>query len=362
MSKIKSIFGAYAEKLQVMVDSSLDKFAPLWFPNYFDWGIPQTSLTFTGVVGRSRIEAAASVIARGSAAPLRSRAALEKYSGEIPPISEKFAMDEQAYRDYMTLQALQVSDSVKKSQLLNLMFDDVKKAGDSAMKRMEIMTLEAISTGKISLTLTNNPDGVVLANALDLLMPAGNKKNAAVTWSTVASATPLVDINTMVDYFSGLGVKAAKMLMTRATFLKMIKTTEVKEAVGTFMGARSVTKVMPTLQNVNDFLDANQLPIIEIVDVAIGVEKDGVISTIRPFEDTNVAFVPAGKLGKIHNAIAIEEMRPVESVSYAKYNNALISKWAQNEPFLEYTKVELNAFPGLDTIDAIGLLSTTVAF
>lgn len=362
MSKIKSVFGAYADKLQVMVDSSLDKFAPMWFPQYFDWGIPQTSLNFTGVIGRSRIEAAASVIARGSASPLRSRAALEKYSGDIPAIAEKFAMDEQDYRDFMTLQALNVSDNVKKNQLLSLMFGDVKKAGDSAMKRLDIMTLEAVSTGKISLDITNNPDGVVLANPIDLLMPALNKKNAAVTWNTAASATPLVDINTMIDYQTSRGVRIEKMLMTRSTFLKMTKTTEVKDAVGTFIGARSVTKVMPTLDNMNDFLVANQLPVIELVDQAIGIEKDGVISTIRPFKDENVAFIPGGKLGKVHNAIAIEEMRPVESVAYAKFNNALISKWAQNEPFLEYTKVELNAFPGVDTIDAIGLLSTTVGF
>ena len=43
--KIQSMFGAYAIKMQTVIDKSLDKFAPLWFPKYFDWGIPTTTLT-----------------------------------------------------------------------------------------------------------------------------------------------------------------------------------------------------------------------------------------------------------------------------------------------------------------------------
>jgi hypothetical protein len=33
MAKINSVFGAYADKLQVVVDKALDKFAPTWFEN-----------------------------------------------------------------------------------------------------------------------------------------------------------------------------------------------------------------------------------------------------------------------------------------------------------------------------------------
>src|SRR5687767_9925644 len=137
MAKLQSIFGAYADKLQVMVDKAQDKFAPTWFEKYFGWGAPQMTLTFVTAIGRSRVEAAASVIARGSAAPLRSRAGLEKLSGNIPPIAEKFAMDEELFRQFMTIQQLPVSETVKKQQLLELLFGDVKKCGDSLMKRID---------------------------------------------------------------------------------------------------------------------------------------------------------------------------------------------------------------------------------
>jgi hypothetical protein len=116
------------------------------------------------------------------------------------------------------------------------------------------------------------------------------------------------------------------------------------------------------MDRVNEFLSAKGLPDIEIVDVPIGIEKDGMISTIRPFETTNVAFIPTGTLGVIKNAVAIEAMNPVDNVTYATFNRATISKWSQNEPFQEFTKAELNAFPALEAIDNIHLLSRTIAF
>jgi hypothetical protein len=361
MAKIKSVFGAYADRLQVMIDNSLDKFAPTWFEKYFDFGVPQASLTFVTAIGRSRIEAAASIVDRDSGSPLRSRAALEKLSGTIPAIKEKIKMSEEDYRNFLTLQNMSVSDQVKKQQLLDYMFGDVRIVGNSALKRLDYMCLEGVSKGEITVTIDNNPDGVVAPTAIDLFMPAANKKNAAGTWETAGSATPFTDILTVVEAGDAKGIKFEKMLITRSRFLKMIKTTEVKEHMAAFLRL-NVTKVMPTLNNINEFMAEQGWPQIELVEATIGIEKDGVITAVKPWKDENVAFIPAGKLGRIHNAVAIEQLKPVASVNYAQFRNALISKWSENEPFAEYTKVEMNAFPGIDAIDSIFLLSTTAAF
>ena len=198
MTKIKSIFGGYADRLQVVIDNSAARFAPTWYPRYFGWAPVQQSLTFVSAIGRSRIEAAASVVSRDSETPWRSRQGLEKMTGEIPAIKEGFKMTESDYREYMSLQSLNVDDATKRNQILEFIFGDVKKVGDAAHKRLDIMALEAVSTGKISLDIDNNPDGIVLANPVDLLMPTGNKKNAAVSWATPATATPITDIENFV--------------------------------------------------------------------------------------------------------------------------------------------------------------------
>lgn len=356
MAKIKSVFGPYADRLQVMIDASLAVFEPTWFERYFDWGIPQASLTFVTAIGRNRIEAAASVVDRDSQSPLRGRGGLEKLTGDIPAIKEKIKMTESDYRDFMTLQQMSIADGVKKQQLLDLMFNDVKTVGNSAMKRLDIMCLEAVSKGSISLDVVNNPDGVVLDNPLDLLMPAGNKTTVSTPWSNTADATPFDDIQAVVEYHQARGVSFSKILMTRVAWGELIKTDQVRNYLQTFLRLGSAN-VMPTMSMVNEFLQENAFPPIELVDRSVGIEKDGVIATIKPFADTAVSFIPQGKLGKIHNAICLEEIRPVENVAYSKFKQALISKWAENEPFGEYTKVELNAFPGLDAIDSIHILT-----
>lgn len=366
MSKLKSIFGAYAENMQLMIDRSQDRFAPTWFQTRFPFAPSQVALNFTSVIGASRIEAAASVVSRDSETPLRSRANLSKLTGEIPAIKEMFKMSESDYRDYMVMQAMPVSDTTKRDQMLDFIFNDVMKVGNSVFKRVDYMVLEGLSTGQISLTTINNPDGLVLGTAVDLLMPTGNRANSAVTWDTAASATPITDIETMLATITGLGRSVASILMSPDLFSKFRKAKEVVDTMTAyFYGPKPGTgfnpKAVTTLDSVNAYLTAEKLPTIELVDQTIGIESDGVISAKRPFSDNNAVFVPAGNLGVIKNAIAIEETQKVAGVSYAKFQQALISKFSSNEPFGEWTKAELNAFPAIDSIDNIFLLAAVHA-
>lgn len=354
--KIASIFGAYAIQLQAIIDMNLDLFKPTWHQKFFDWAPTQSTLNFTSVIGRSRIEAAASVVNRNSSSPLRTRASLDKYQGEIPAIKEKFAMSEDDFRDFLAIQALSVSDEAKKKQLLDLLFNDVKNAASAPHKRIDIMCLEALSTGQISLTVTNNPDGIILNNPMDLLMPAGNKSQAAVKWATSATAKPITDITTVVKDGRTKGRSFAKILMSPSVFLLFATTTEVINSLVSFNMLQKGAAVA-TLSKVNDYMTANLLPVIELVDEVIGVEKDGVIGSIRIWSELNVSFVPSGPLGVIKNAYAIEQLRPVEKVNYATYDHALVSKWSENDPWAEFTGVELNAFPAVEAIDSIFLLT-----
>jgi hypothetical protein len=360
---VKSIFGAYADRLQTMIDNALERFAPTFFERFFDWGPLQVSLTFMTVIGRSRIEAAASIVDRDGLSPLRSRAALEKLNGEIPAIKEKFPMSESEYRSFYVLQNIPMPDGDKRRQLLDLLFNDVKNAGDSTHKRIDYMVLEAISTGQITVTVANNPDGAVFPIPIPIGMPAENKVNAAINWNLPATATPIADIMAIQELASPKGQTIGKMLMTRATWIKMSKTVEVQNYINAFNNVGKGNALV-TLDNVNTFLGSMLLPPIELIDAwnSIGIEKDGKITVMKPFVDANVALIPGGKLGIIHNATALESLNPVAGVSYAKFNRTLISKFGQNEPFREFTKAELNAFPGFEVADQMYLLSTTVAF
>lgn len=362
MAQLKSIFGAYADQMQLMIDRSQDRFAPIWFPSRFPFGPTQASLTFTSVIGASRIEAAASVVDRNSKTPLRSRAALSKLSGAIPAIKEMFAMTEDDYRDYIVMQRMPLSDEARLNQILDLIFNDVLKVSNAANKRVDYMVLEGLSTGQITITADNNPDGIIEKTAIDLLMPDDNKIDSAVTWATNSTATPITDIETVVTTATNAGRAVANILMSPTLFSKFRKAKEVIDTMSAFLyGPKPGSGLNPvaitTLDRINQFLSENSFPTIELVDQVIGIEKDGKITPSRPWSDNNAVFVPAGQLGTIKNAWAIEEMQRVEKLSYALNGRTLISKWQENEPFQEWTKCELNAFPSFDAIDGIFLLS-----
>ena len=366
MSTIKSIFGKYASELQVFVDTNIDAFKEPFFPKYFDMGTPQMSLNYLSIIGKSRLEAAASVVAHGSEAPLRSRAGLEKLSGEVSSIKVKRRMDEEQYRNWMTIEAMSTSDEAKKRQIMNLIWDDVSYVSNSVLSRIDIMAGQALSQGVIKINSTTNPDGVV-PGEIDLLVDKkkdgyeSGDTSASFGWSnsddnfwsiaSAASNAPIADIESLKDNaWENHGITLETILMTPNKWRAVRKSTEVK---GYFDSKE------PTLDEMNSLLSSLDCPTIEIVRIKPKIETNGTLSSIDAWEDDKyVTFLPAGSAGIIHNSLSVEQISPVPNVDYATLNNILISKWSQTEPFGEYTRGEIAAFPGLEVADQMYIINT----
>lgn len=362
MAKLTSVFGdlASSKNLQLLVDTHLAAFnVPVW-KRFWDWGNPTVSIDFATVIGKHRVEAMASIVDRDSRAPLRSKQGLERLSGQVPSIKEMFHMTQTEYREYLVMKQMQLGGTL--ATQLDLLFNYMKIAGNAAHKTLDVLTFQALSTGKIVLNTTNNPDGIVTTTEVDLLMPSANKyKTTAANWGNFTTANPIEDIEKIVEDFDAKGIRFDKILMPRATFNNMKKCTAVKELLSGFYfaGVKNAKDLIVSLDRVNEFLLAETLPVIELVDSITGVEKDGVISTYNAWTAGQVSFVPSGKLGIMHNAACIEQLQPVTGIGYATYDRALLSKWQENDPWGEYTQVELNAMPGWETIEQCAILDTT---
>ncbi|WP_018674846.1 major capsid protein [Riemerella columbina] len=354
-----SVFGAYAENMQTLIDTRQDKFNQPWFTKYFDWDTPQISLDYTSVLGEAVINAMATVVARDSETPLATREALAKITGEIPAIKRMIPLNENQYRHYMSLLNMPgVKDQQKKMQALKLIWDDVKKVVDAVYNRIDYLALQAVSTGKIDINIDNNPDGIIVPD-IDLQMPSENKTTVSTSWSDANNATPIQDIQNIVNASNS---DVAKVLITKTKMLEMMRTKEVRDTLGAFFGltkASTSAETAPlTLSRLNKYMAESEMPVFEVVDKKVSVEKNGVPTITSPFEAKNIAFIPDGKLGVIKNALAVEEMNPVEHIKYANSGRVLVSKWKQNEPFREYTKAECNAWPVIEAINSIRILTT----
>lgn len=361
---IPSLYGNFADtaNIQAMVDNSLDALQgqSMW-RQYLDLGIPQASLTFEDAIGRTRIEAAASIVDPDSSAPLRSRPTLELLTGKIPTMKEKFRLSQADMRAIMAIsENPRFKDNVGVTNLLNSLWNDVSRAAVAGDRRVDIMLYQSMSTLLVDTGVTLNPDGAAYG-VISLMARAYQRQGVPVAW-TASAGTPIDDIEAYIDAiyaFNGRGFE--KIMMSRTLWNIFKRNPNVTDRLKSFFNiGKANGTYAATLQNINEMFSSNGWPTIEVVNQTVGIEKDGIITAIRPFSDTNVSFVPAGKLGELKNAFPIEAIKPVAGKAYASYGATIVSKWMDDDPLCEFTAMEMNAFPSLSKIDGIYLLESNV--
>ena len=223
------------------------------------------------------------------------------------------------------------------------------------------MVLEAISTGKIILDTTTNPDGLITESAIDFGLEDEQKVGCTAKWSTGGTTSkPITDVLAIVELAEAKGIKLDKMYMRRSVFNNFRKADETINYVTAYLTAGKVnsSKAQLSLEGINSWLESEGLPRIAIVEASIGVEKDGVVTASNPFSAENVLFSPTGKFGRMLNAPIVERLKPAKHVTYAEANRVLIKKWSATDPVAEFTACELNAFPSWKTVDKCYLLDT----
>jgi hypothetical protein len=360
---VPSFYGTFADSanIQAYLDRTQDMLygRSIW-RNLLDEGIPQASLTFETAIGRSRIEAAASVVDPDAPAPLRSRSGLESLNGKIPTMKEKFRLNQADMRALMAIQENgRFNDNARVQALLKSLYDDVSKAAVAGDKRVDIMLLQGLSTLLIDTSATLNPDGAAYGT-VPLLARAYQRQGVPIVWSNAAGSFPITDIETFINAVrAATGRSFSKILMSLEQWLVFKKSAQVIDMVKSYYNiGKTNGTYAATIDAVNEMFTANRWPMIEIIDYSAGIESDGIISTIRPFSTTSVVFVPDGKLGVLQNAYSMEVARPVPGKSYANFGPTLVGKWMEQEPLSEFTAMEMNAFPALTDIDGIYVLKT----
>lgn len=349
---------AQSQNMQAMIDASQLNLEDqsLW-RGWLNVGVPQMSLNFDSAIGRDRIAAAASIVDSDAPAPLRSRNKLELYKGKIPAIKEKFRMNQDDMRSLEVLRALPLA--VGNSQvLIDFLDKDLQEAAVSGDKRIDLMLLQALSTLTIDINITNNPDGVAFG-VIDLLPQTYQLQGVPIVWTSASTAKPITDIENYVLTNNNLrGRQFGRVIMSYELWQVFRATTQVQDLLKSYFNIGKTNGTYAnTLANVNDMFVANGWPIIEIINHTTMVEVDGKPTYIKPFNVNNVAFVPAGKVGTLFNAVSMEDLHRVPGKTYAKFGPTLVSKWAEPDPLVEFTGMEMNAFPSVN-VDGIFLLKT----
>lgn len=323
-----------------------NKVKPMLFPNFF--GLQKVdSLKWETLIGERGVPVMADVISFDSSAPEKGRQVVGKQSGDIPKLALKRGMNESDWNFYNRLKNEAKGDSDKLA-LIDLVFKDTDFVYNGVRARMEHLALQALSTGSLSLDKNNN-NGLVTETVVSFGVPDGNKVGVSASWADPATAKPIDNIEAQVLAASAEGITLQFVVMRQAQFIQLRNAADTAAKIKGWINSSG--KVVSTLALINEYMAANMLPRIVVVNPSVTFEgEDHARTIINPWADNRVVLLPELTVGNIQHAPIAEENSPEVSkiATQAKQDFVLVSKWATLDPFKEWTKAEANAFPVLN--------------
>lgn len=333
---------------------------PVYFPNFFNI-VPTEALKWESLYGEKGVPVAADVISYDASAPIKTREVINKAVGDIPKIAISRVMSEQDWNKYRMLMYYANGDQNKR-ELLDLVFNDLDFCYNGVRARMEWMAMQILSSAALSLSKTTN-NGRVTETALDFAVPTANKYGVTVNWATSASATPLEDLEDLAETAANTyGVTLKYFVMRRSDFLELRNADDTTTKIKAWIN--STGTLLVTLDVINQYMTANGLPNIIVVNPSVRLEdEDHARTVVNPWTQYRVVGIPDLNVGSVqHGPIAIESSAEVQKkATLVKKDFVLNYKYAQLNPFGEVTVSEANAFPVLNDPDALFYLRTNNA-
>lgn len=364
MDVYSSIFGELTKEVQVRIDAATELRKRLFDQNiyerYLDWDVPTIGLNFEELIGQYNLSVAAATLDSKGKEPILGTEGLETLKQKVLTHQMSYSMPIEEYRKVLQiLDSRMLTDDQKTQQLINLMWNNVSTVVKSVQSKLDIIFLGALSNkGVFTFNADNNPEGGV-RGIIDYKMPSENIATVTLDWTGTNkdNVDPFEDIQGVVDAAQDK-VTFEKILMSPARLSYLLKSKKMKQVI--FGTDKSGTPLL--MSGLNEFLRSNDLPVIETVRRITRIQNNGKLSEYKPWNDKNIVFVPAGKLGVIKNAYADNELRQEPGVTYSNYGRIRISQWGKGETDnsngVEFTKAQSLSLPVITEIN--GIYSLTV--
>lgn len=359
MDVYSSIFGELTKEVQIRIDAATELRKRLFDQNiyerYLDWDVPTIGLNFEELIGQYNLSVAAATLDSKGKEPILGTEGLETLKQKVLTHQMSYSMPIEEYRKVLQiLDSRMLTDDQKTQQLINLMWNNVSTVVKSVQSKLDIIFLGALSNkGVFTFNANNNPEGGVRC-IIDYKMPPENIASVTLDWTDANkdNVDPFEDIQGVVDAAQDK-VTFDKILMSPARLSYLLKSRKMKQVI--FGTDKSGTPLL--MSGLNEFLRSNDLPVIETVRRITRIQDNGKLSEYKPWNDKNIVFVPAGKLGVIKNAYADNELRQEPGVTYSNYGRIRISQWGKGETDnsngVEFTKAQSLSLPVLTEINGI---------
>jgi len=321
------------------------------FPEEFTSNLSWESLEASG-----NMTVAADVVAHNASVKLKARPDAALATGRIPKIGLLNTVGEKELHD---LYALTMSPRNLEDQIFNIIFGDVARAYYGVHARLEMLAMQALSTGVCE---TTDSDNIGITFKTTFNVPAGNKKGTTGgVWSNASTSTPIKDLKFMVKTARDAGFRIDRIVMAQGTVDNMIASDEVK---GMYSGIIGLSNALlnPTVDQLNVVLGNQGLPAITVVDPSVAIEAaDGTQSIVSPWSTGKVALLSSQLAGKTQFTLTAEEKAAgfTDPAALAANRDIVrITRYAKQNPYSVFTKGETVAFPVLNNPKGLFLLNT----
>ncbi len=334
-------------------------FQKTYSDSWFTYNAPQMSLTAEGIMGKYRLRFMATLLADESPTPMRRSDGFDVWLNEIPRVGHKFFMSARTYRKLQEVyENPRLSDVQKVKEIEKTLTHDMQDAYLGCKDVLDYIALNAFSHWGVAQFTPdiNNPGGRKFE--IDYNMEAANKIMSAFEWNTANSAAGKINIiNNLAQIVSDYrqqGLVFGEMLMSQDLYYFIRMDQGVRLMVyGNDKKASNVTKTQ-----LDELLNANELPPITVITRKMGVDMDGKRLSVDPWDHNVIALKPAGVVGEIQPAIEDSELMEEPNVDYVNAGNGIrIAKWRTGEStgqrFGEYTQGSGRLLPIVTDINGI---------
>jgi len=299
----------------------------------------------------------ADFVAMDSTLPLKRRDAIQKASGDIAKSGMELWLNETQLTELDTLIALK--SQVQESDIIAKLFIDTPRVITGIYELMEKSFLQGFSTGVTVIGDNDNPN-VGIGVRLEYGYLDANKFGASVLWANnPTTAKPLDDLRRIVKKAKDTdGNTITDVWMDDVTFEHMAASDQMKShyiwSINYLGKAENVPA--PTLEQVNAALKRDQKFRfnIHIIDRSVVNEKNGVRTTVTPWQAGMVILSTSTQVGVLTYARFAEMNHPDPTVSYQTADEyILVSKYRKNSPLSEFTSSQARVVPVICNVDQI---------
>lgn len=298
-------------------------------------------------------QVAAHVVALDSSLPNMSRDAIEVYGGDIPKIGMSMYLTEKQQKDIQALIATGTALNV----VLDRIFEDTPKCISGIWETLEAIYQSELSTGVGLAPIQGTGTGV----RIDMKFDNANKFGVKVVWNgNPDTAKPDEDIKRLMDKADADGNVIIKVKADDAWISALGKTKAFREMYAFNLGFTGQNIPVLNREQVASVLMANYGITLERVNRKFKTENNGTKGNHTAWQRGVASFLCTEKTGSLVWTDVVEATRPVQGVTYQTADNyILMSKYAENNPWREFTTSQAMVIPVLNNTDKIYLLNST---